>query len=136
MRRYQGVTCKKPKIKAENCLPSLLSTNLRSNLPGSATWAGEREEYPLVRRQSGRIFNTGFEEIGENTRLREWKGCLCAEGVSGFGKGADLSSCLEAIRRPEVEEDKKESLRKGLWRRRRISPGTGFRVLFVGFQLG
>ncbi|KAM1348557.1 hypothetical protein ACFX2F_002727 [Malus domestica] len=58
------------------------------------------------------------------------------EGVSGFEKGADLSSCLEAIRSPEVEEDKKESLRKGRWRRRRMSPGTGFRVLFVGFQLG
>ncbi|KAM1492018.1 hypothetical protein ACFX10_023997 [Malus domestica] len=63
-------------------------------------------------------------------------GCLCAEGVSGFGKGADLSSCLEAIRSPEVKEDKKESLRKGRWRRRCMSPGTGFRVLFVEFQLG
>ncbi|KAM1418166.1 hypothetical protein ACFXTO_021874 [Malus domestica] len=58
------------------------------------------------------------------------------EGVSGFEKRADLSSCLEAIRSPEVEEDKKKSLRKGRWRRRRMSPGTGFRVLFVGFQLG
>ncbi|KAM2859158.1 hypothetical protein COP2_024616 [Malus domestica] len=63
-------------------------------------------------------------------------GCLCAEGVSGFGKGADLSSCLEAIRSPEVKEDKNESLRKGRWRRRCMSPGTGFRVLFVEFQLG
>ncbi|KAM1233039.1 hypothetical protein EV1_002708 [Malus domestica] len=26
------------------------------------------------------------------------------EGVSGFEKGADLSSCLEAIRSPEVAE--------------------------------